>query len=252
MKTDVEMKVYTMDEDESWQLFAKNVGNIVNLEQIHPLAKEVARDCDGLALAIIDIELSSEQISKHVNKKRGDIQSCFLYCSLYPATIPIDDLIHCWWAEGILGEHETYEEAYNWGITLIESLKDVCLLEADKMEIVRAQVVDCVKMHDVVRDVARWIASTFGDEHTSVFQAGIGLTEISHIKISASVKRISFVSNKIECLPDCLTKCPKTTSLHLQDNKPLAKIPKEFFLAFPALRVLNLSRTGIRELPYML
>ncbi|KAM3270956.1 hypothetical protein P3S67_029158 [Capsicum chacoense] len=278
MKTDVEMKVYTMDEDESWQLFAKNVGNIVNLEQIHPLSKEVARECDGLALAIIvsgssmrgktrvelwedalkslrmsephskvvedkvykvikwsfdslesqDIELSSEKISKHVNKKRGDIQSCFLYCSLYPAAIPIDDLIHCWWAEGIL---------------------DVCLLEADKMEIVRAQVVDCVKMQDVVRDVARWIASMFGDEHTSVFQAGIELTEISHIKISVSVKRIFFVSNKIECLPDCLTKCPKITSLHLQENKPLAKIPQEFFLAFPALRVLNLSRTGIRELP---
>ncbi|PHT83451.1 hypothetical protein T459_11894 [Capsicum annuum] len=196
-----------------------------------------------------DIELSSEQRSKYVNKKRGDIQSCFLYCSLYPAAIPIDDLIHCWWAEGILGEHDTYEEAYNRGITLIESLKDFCLLEADKMEIVRAQVVDCVKMHDVVRDIARWIASTFGDERTSVFQAGIGLTEISHIKISAFIKRISFVSNKIECLPDCLMKCPKTTSLHLQDNKPLAKIPQEFFLAFPALRVLNLTRTGIRELP---
>ncbi|KAF3644691.1 putative disease resistance protein-like [Capsicum annuum] len=299
MKTDVEMKVYTLDEDESWQLFAKNVGDIVNQEKIHPLAKEIARECDGLPLAIIvigssmrgqtrvelwedalkslrmsephskvvedkvykvikwsfdsfgsqDIESSSEQRSQRVNKKRGDIQSCFLYCSLYPATIPTDDLIHCWWAEGILGEHDTYEEAYNRGITMIERLKDACLLEYHGMVIFPGQVVDCVKMHDVVRDIARWIASTFGDEHTSVFQAGIGLTEISLITISASVKRISFVSNKIECLPDCFTKCPKTTSLLLQDNYPLQKIPQEFFLAFPALRVLNLSKTGIRELP---
>ncbi|PHT39780.1 hypothetical protein CQW23_18634 [Capsicum baccatum] len=132
MKTDVEMKVYTMDEDESWQLFAKNVGNIVNLEQIHPLSKEVARECDGLALAIIvsgssmrgktrvelwedalkslrmsephskvvedkvykvikwsfdslesqDIELSSEKISKHVNKKRAtDVENTKLKMS---------------------------------------------------------------------------------------------------------------------------------------------------------------------------
>ncbi|KAM3379421.1 putative disease resistance protein isoform X2 [Capsicum galapagoense] len=299
MNTDVEMKVYTLDEDESWQLFAKNVGDIVNQEQIHPLAKEIARECDGLPLAIIvigssmrgktkvelwedalkslrmsephnkdvekkvytvikwsfdslesqDIELSSEQRRKHVNKKRGDIQSCFLYCSLYPAAILIDDLIHCWWAEEILGEHDTYEEAYNRGITLIESLKDACLLEADKMEIERRQVVDCVKMHDVVRDVARWIASTFGDEHTSGFLAGIGLTEISHIKISASVKRISFISNKIACLRGITTKCPKTTSLLLQGNEPLEKIPQEFVLAFPALRVLNLSQTGIETLP---
>ncbi|KAM3379543.1 hypothetical protein P3S68_011957 [Capsicum galapagoense] len=104
-------------------------------------------------------------------------------------------------------------------------------------------------MHDVVRDVARWIASTFGDEHTSVFQAGIGLNEISHIKISASVTKISFVSNKIDCLPDCFTKCPKTTSLLLQDNQPLKKIPQEFFWACPALRVLNLSLTSITKLP---
>ncbi|XP_047269374.1 disease resistance protein At4g27190-like [Capsicum annuum] len=246
MKTDVEMKVYTLDEDKSWQLFDKNVGDIVNQEQIYPLAKEIARECDGLPLAIIvigssmrgktrvelwkdalkslrmsephskvvedkDIELSSEQRSKRVNKKRGDIQSCFLYCSLYPAAIPIDDLIQCCWAEGILGEHDTYEEAYNRGITLIESLKDDCLLEDAKMKTGWREVVHYVKMHDVVRDVSRWIASTFGDEHTSVFQAGIGLTEVS-----SSIKRISFISNKTECLTDCFTKCPKTTSLLLQ------------------------------------
>ncbi|PHT39537.1 hypothetical protein CQW23_18391 [Capsicum baccatum] len=294
MKSDVEMKVYTLDEGESWQLFSKNVGDIVNLEQIHPLAKEIARECDGLPLAIIVIvpsmrgktrvelwedalkslrmsephrkvvedkvykvikwsfySLESQDIqrSKHVNKKRGDIQSCFLYCSLYPAAIPIDDLIHCWWAVGILGEHDTYEEAYNWGITLIESLNDACFLEANKMKIVRARVVNCVKMHDVIRDVDGWIASTFGDENISIFQAGIGLTEISRIKISPSVKRISFISNEIECLPNCFTKCPKATSLLLQDNYHLKKITHEFFLAFPALRVLNLSKTGIREMP---
>ncbi|XP_047269368.1 disease resistance protein At4g27190-like [Capsicum annuum] len=294
MKSDVEMKVFTLDEGESWQLFAKNVGDIVDLEQIHPLAKEIARECDGLPLAIIvvgssmrgktrvelwedalkslrmsephrkvvedkvykvinwsfgSLESQDIQRSKHVNKKRGDIQSCFLYCSLYPAAIPIDDLIHCWWAEGILGEHDTYEEAYNRGITLIESLNDACFLEANKMKIVRARVVNCVKMHDVIRDVDRWIASTFGDENISIFQDGIGLTEISRIKISHSVKRISFVSNEIECLPDCFTKCPKATSLLLQDNYHLKKITHEFFLAFQALRVLNLSQTGIREMP---
>ncbi|XP_047257935.1 probable disease resistance protein At4g27220 isoform X2 [Capsicum annuum] len=291
MKTDVEMKVYTLDEDESWQLFAKNVGDIVNLEQIHPLAKEISRECDGLPLAIMvigssmrgqmrvelwedalkslrmsephskvvedkvykvikwsfdsfgsqDIESSSEQRSKRVNKKRGDIQSCFLYCSLYPAAIPTDDLIHCWWIEGLLGEHDTYEEAYNRGITMTERLKDACLLESHGM--------DSAKMHDVVRDVSRWIANSFGDEQNLVFQAGIGLTEISHIKVSTSVKRISFASSNISGLPDNFMECPEATTLLLQDNGHLWDISREFFLAFPSLRVLNLSQTGIRALP---
>ncbi|XP_009777810.1 disease resistance protein At4g27190-like [Nicotiana sylvestris] len=294
MKTDTEMKVLTFDEDESWQMFVKNAGDIANLEHIQPVAKEIAKECDGLPLAItvigasmrgkkrvelwkdalkslrmsephntdvkdnvykvikwsfdslesqdidIDIELSLEQRSKHVKKRGGDIQSCFLYCSLYPAVISPDDLIHCWWAEGFLGEHDTYEEAYNRGITMIESLKDVCLLEANEWD---------VKMHDVVRDVAIWIANSLGDEHNSLIQAGLGLSEISHIKMSASVKRISFVSNKIERLPDSFKKCPETTSLLLQDNHRLVEIPDAFFLAFPALRVLNLSRTDIRALP---
>ncbi|XP_049410497.1 disease resistance protein At4g27190-like [Solanum stenotomum] len=284
MKIDTEMKVYTLDEDESWKLFIKNAGDNANLEHIQPLAKEIARECDGLPLAVIvigasmrgktrvelwedalkslrmsephnkdvkdkvykvikwsfdslesqDIELSSEQRSNHVKKKRGDhIQSCFLYCSLYPVSISTDELISCWWAEEFLGEHDTYEEVYNRGITMIESLKDACLLETHNL--------DSVKMHDVVRDVAIWIAKSFGVEHNSVFQDGIG--------ISSSVKRISFVSNKIQRLPDNVTECPETTTLLLQDNNRLLEIPHEFFLAFPALRVLNLSETGITSLP---
>nr|XP_009790434.1 PREDICTED: disease resistance protein At4g27190-like [Nicotiana sylvestris] len=280
MKTDTEMKVLTFDEEESWQMFVKNAGDIANLEHIQPVAEEIAKECDGLPLAITvigasmrgkkrvelwkdalgslrmsephntdvkdkvykvikwsfdsleshDIVLSSEQRSKHVNKRGGDIQTA----------ISTDDLIHCWWAEGFLGERNTHEEAYNRGITMIEILKDACLLEAHTL--------NSVKMHDVVRDVAIWIANSFGGEHNSLIQAGIGLSDISHIKMSTSVNRISFISNGIKCLPDGLMECPEITTLLLQDNYPLQNIPHELFLAFPALRVLNLSGTGIRAL----
>ncbi|KAM3379740.1 hypothetical protein P3S68_012154 [Capsicum galapagoense] len=271
MRTDVEMKVFTLDEDESWQLLAKNVGNIVYQEQIHPLAKKIARECDGLPLAITVIGSSmrgktrvelwkdaldslrrSEPYNKNVKDKvysvikwsydtleSRDIQSCFLYCSLYPAAIPIDDIIHCWWAEGILGEHDMYEQAYNRGITLIESLKDACLLEANKMHY--------VKMHDVVRDVAIWISSTFGDEHTSVFQDRIRLTEVSHIKISPSVKRISFVSNEIESLPSSINSLCQLRALILQSCFKLNELPPVGNLH--NLQVLDYDDTVLRCLP---
>ncbi|PHU08941.1 hypothetical protein BC332_20801 [Capsicum chinense] len=178
------MNVTILKEDESWQQFVKNMGDVANLEYIQPLEKKIARECGGLTLAITVIGSSMR------GKTRVDLwkdaldslRSCFLYCLLYPVAILLDDLIYFWWAEGILGEHATYKQAYNRGSKLVESLKDACLLEADEIEIV-----DCVKMYDVVRDVFIWIASTSGDEHTSIFQVGIGLTEISQFKISASV-----------------------------------------------------------------
>ncbi|KAG5568511.1 hypothetical protein H5410_064475, partial [Solanum commersonii] len=283
MKSDTEMNIYTLDEDESWQLFVKNAGDVANSKDIQPLATDIARECGGLPLAITVIATSMRgknmaeqwedaleslkmsepndkdtgdkvyQVIKwsfdsleqrsNMNKRRGDIQSCFLYCSLYPASIPTNDLVPCWWAEGFLGEHDTYEKAYNRGITIIEELKNVCLLE-------EAHEKDCVKMHDVVHDVAKWIDNSFGDEHSSVIQAGIGLIKISNVEVvSASVKRLSFITQGIQYLPDNFTECPKTTSLLLQGNQSLLKIPDKFFLSFPVLRVLNLSYTSIRVLP---
>ncbi|KAF3666212.1 putative nudix hydrolase 8-like [Capsicum annuum] len=213
-------------------------------EQFHPLAKKIARECDGLPLAITVIGSSmrgktrvelwkdaldslrrSEPYYKNVKDKvysvikwsydtleSRDIQSCFLYCSLYPAAIPIDDIIHCWWAEGILGEHDMYEQAYNRGITLIESLKDACLLEANKMHY--------VKMHDVVRDVAIWISSTFGDEHTSVFQARIRLTELNELPPVANLHNLQVLDcddTVLRCLPQGMD---NLTNLRLLNMSP--------------------------------
>ncbi|KAK4363322.1 hypothetical protein RND71_018563 [Anisodus tanguticus] len=58
MKTDAEINVSTLDEDESWQLFVKNAGDNANLEHIQPFAKEIARESDGLPLAITVIGAS--------------------------------------------------------------------------------------------------------------------------------------------------------------------------------------------------
>ncbi|KAF3670396.1 putative disease resistance protein-like [Capsicum annuum] len=99
---------------------------------------------------------------------------------------------------------------------MVERLKDACMLEAHKK--------DFLKMHDVVRDFAISKENSSWNEHNYVIQAGIGLAEISLLKY-------------------------QTTSLLLQDNEPHEKIPHEFFLAFPAQRVLNLSGAGIRALP---
>ncbi|KAF3670395.1 putative Werner syndrome ATP-dependent helicase -like protein [Capsicum annuum] len=58
MRTNVEMKVTTLIEDESWQLFVKNAGDCANLEHIQTLARVIARQCGGLPSAIIVIATS--------------------------------------------------------------------------------------------------------------------------------------------------------------------------------------------------
>ncbi|KAH0650038.1 hypothetical protein KY284_029950 [Solanum tuberosum] len=58
MKTYTETKVYTMNEDESWQLFVKKAEDNASLEHIQPFAKAIARECNGLPLAIVVIGAS--------------------------------------------------------------------------------------------------------------------------------------------------------------------------------------------------
>jgi disease resistance protein RPS2 len=138
-----------------------------------------------------------------------------------------------------------YEDSFNKVIDLIENLKDSCLLEDGAQE-------DTVKMHDVVRDVAIWIASSSKDGCKSLIRSGIGLSEMSIVELSNSLKRVSFVNNMITRLPDCVVQCSEASTLLLQGNLFLDRVPERFLQGFEALRVLNMSRTSIRSLPLSL
>nr|POF06322.1 disease resistance protein [Quercus suber] len=69
-------------------------------------------------------------------------------------SIQISELVQYWLAEGLI-DGLNYEDSIE-GIVVIEKLKDSCLWEDGAHE-------RTVKMHDIVRDVARWIASSSKD-----------------------------------------------------------------------------------------
>ncbi|PSS16230.1 Disease resistance protein [Actinidia chinensis var. chinensis] len=278
--TDKEVKVDVLDEEESWQLFTQNAGKVASLEHIKPIATEVCKECCGLPLALIIVGASmrgktAEALWKDalnalqmaVPHTKGiedkvyrplkwsydslyfqgmDVKSCFLYCSLYPEdfSIGVRELVQCWIAEGLVDKLRNYEDSINRGIALVENLKDSCLLENGLLK-------DTVKMHDVVRDVSIWIACC-SSRNKSFVQAGVGLDQIPDIEFSKSIKRVSFMENRIEGLPNCIIQFPKASSLLLQGNLPLGIVPEGLLLGFPALRVLNLSETGICTLPLSL
>ncbi|KAF3968899.1 hypothetical protein CMV_007261 [Castanea mollissima] len=280
MTTDLNIKVEVLNDVEAWQLFCQKAGDVAHREEIKPLAEAIVRECSRLPLAIITVgatmrdkkkvelwrhalkELqrsvpSIEGIEAEVYKplklsydslQGNNIKSCFLYCCLFPedCEIRIHKLVQYWRAEGLIDVGQNWANMDE-GISLIENLKDSCLLEEGRRR-------ETVKMHDIVRDVAIWISSSSEDGCNSLVRSGIGLSEISaeDFSNSNSLDRVSFLDNNITRLPDCMIQCSKASTLLLQHNKALDTVPEKFLQGFKALKVLDLSRTSIRSLPHSL
>ncbi|KAG7994088.1 hypothetical protein I3843_01G037800 [Carya illinoinensis] len=246
MLTDVEVKMSVLRDEDAWQLF----------KHITPLAEAICRECKGLPLAIITMGAAmrgktNPEVWKHaLNQLHRSVPYAAgveeaLYKPLKWSYDSLEDeLVWYWLAEGLIDDRENYELFYSGGISLIENLKDACLLEDGSNE-------GTVKMHDVVRDVSIWIASTCSEDGSkSLVRTGKGLKEISATELSNSLKRVSFMDNDLERLPDdSVIRCPEASTLLLQNNRRLDLIPKIFLERFKALRVLNFSQTCNKSLP---
>ncbi|KAH7546634.1 hypothetical protein FEM48_Zijuj01G0221900 [Ziziphus jujuba var. spinosa] len=272
MMADVALKLDVLTENDAWSLFAENAGDVVESKKINQLARKIARECNGLPLAIKTMgksmrrkrtiqpwkntlyQLKSSALHLGSIKKEVYIplklsfdslpkiaQRCFLYCSLYPENYSIKtcELIHCWAADGLINEHQSREESFNSGMTLLETLKDACMLE-------QGDGLGTVKTHGMLRDVAIWI-SLNEEESGFCCQSSRGL-QLMPEKLQNSIRKASFMNNSILRLPGQLRGCSRLSVLFLQGN-PLRKIPDGFFHELRKIRVLNLSRTQITTLP---
>ncbi|KAK1320029.1 Disease resistance protein RFL1 [Acorus calamus] len=108
-----------------------------------------------------------------------------------------------------------------------------------------------VKMHDVIRDLAMRITSHGGGEGQIFWtRAGAKLEEFSP-KEQGELKAanvISLMHNNLCRLPESVD-CPVLTTLLLQGNNQLKAIPDSFLEGMPALQVLDLRGTIIKQLP---
>ncbi|KAL2496195.1 Disease resistance protein [Forsythia ovata] len=276
MLTDINMEVNALNGEEAWELFYQHAGQVVEAENIRPFAEAVAKECGGLPLAITVVGASMRRksmvalwkdalnaLQRSVPLIKGiedkvfntlkwsydslqdeHIKSCFLFCCLYPedSTIDVCELVRYWFSEGLLDERLNYEELENRGIAIVQSLRDSCLLE-------QGMLPNTVKLHDVVRDVCIWMVCSSQNEYRSLVRSGIGLTWISELDFLSSLKRVSFMNNEIESLPDCTVKCPEASTLLLSRNHNLEIIPGSFLQGFQSLRILDLSGSKVKSLP---
>ncbi|KAM5554283.1 hypothetical protein ABKV19_022591 [Rosa sericea] len=176
-----------LPENEAWSLFKKTAGGLIESDpDLHLVAKQVVKECAGLPIAISTVgrALHGEGIAIWKNALRemekacpenvpgvidhvyGKIKfsyeclqskqakSCFLLCCIFAESvdIPIEYFVRFGLGLGIFKGIDSMAEGRNCIETLVHTLKSrFLLLDSDKKE--------CVRMHDVVRDVALHIAS---------------------------------------------------------------------------------------------
>ncbi|KAJ9682527.1 hypothetical protein PVL29_018446 [Vitis rotundifolia] len=186
------------------------------------------------------------------NHLKGDeVKSLFLLCGwLSYGDISMHQLLQ--YAMGLgLFDHKSLEQARNKLVTLVRILKASSLLldgedhrddfggGASRLLFMDADN-KYVRMHDVVRDVARNIASK--DPHRFVVRE-----DVEEWLETDGSKYISLNCKDVHELPHRLV-CPKLQFFLLQ-NGPSLKIPHTFFEGMNLLKVLDLSEMHFTTLP---
>ncbi|XP_056849369.1 LOW QUALITY PROTEIN: probable disease resistance protein At1g61300 [Raphanus sativus] len=269
------MQVKCLKKDQAWELFKGKIGDNTLRRVPVELARKVADKCHGLPLALsviggtmaskttvqewedaIDtLTRSAREFSdmendilpilkfSYDNLKHEHIKSCFVYCALFPEDYLIkkERLIEYWICEGFMGEYQDLRIAINKGYGVLGTLTCANLL----MEVDTETVV----MHDVVREMALWIASDLGkNKENFVVQARVGLRQVPRVKNWGAVRRMSLMGNEIEEMT-CSSKCSELTTLLLQKND-LKNLSGEVIQYMRKLLVLDLSyNDSIKELP---
>ncbi|XP_023919071.2 probable disease resistance protein At4g27220 [Quercus suber] len=130
------------------------------------------------------------------------------------------------------------------GHTMLNKLINACLLEGGSYNMFSNNVY-FVKMHDLIRDMAIQIAGP-----KFIVEARKGLQDFpDEEKWGKDLVKVSLMDNYISKVPYISQRCPKLSTLLLQNNIFLRSIPGSFFVHFHELNVLDLSETSIVSLP---
>ncbi|CAN8257905.1 unnamed protein product [Cochlearia groenlandica] len=280
MGSDADMEVTCLGPEDAWTLFTKKV-RLTTLEinpEIEELARIVCDKCKGLPLAlrVIGETMANKNIVhewKHAisslnsneyhveypevaaeilkvlklsydDLKDDRVKQCFEYCALFPEDKEIrkSELVDYWIYEEIIDVRKDRDEGVNQGYVIINNLVSVGMLLNDGENVI---------MHNVIRQMALWIASRFGDHKENfVVRSGSGLHQMPEVEDSSAVRRMSLQDSAIGDI-SVTQNFSNLETLILRRNQSL-RISCDFFRLMSKLRVLDLSRNPyLYKLPEM-
>lgn len=276
MSVDWRFKVDYLPQEEAWNLFRLKVTDEVlnSHPEIRELAETVANMCGGLPLALVTIgramasrrdpdnwRYAIEELQRYPSgfESMGTrvfpllkfsydrltsetYKTCFLYGSLFPRNqiIMKDELIELWIGEGLLRDSHNIAAARRERKFILESLKLACLLE--EVEVNNSE--DFVKMHDMLRDMALWIASSQEANKILVFQETEESIKLQETASWNEAVRISlWRSPSIDSLSPTPPCCPRLLTLLVRYTM-IKEFENKIFQSMHALRVLDSSQNA--------
>ncbi|KAA8516933.1 hypothetical protein F0562_017249 [Nyssa sinensis] len=269
MGTQKDFTVQVLSEEEAWDLFKEIAGHSVDL---HPIAKEVARECGGLPIALVTLGRALKNKGRHawndalqqlrrssVTHIRGmqkevylsielsynylenaQAKSLLLLCCLFPDdyNIWIEDLVRYVVGLRLFEDVETVAEARNRVYSVVDELRSCFLLLAGDEVF--------VKLHDVVHDVGIAIASK--GEHLYLVRHDNNMEEWPEKERCEPCTAISLTSNSMHELPDGLD-CPKLKLLQLASKSRSLNIAEDFFGGMKDLIAIGFRDVRLERLP---
>ncbi|XP_058078543.1 putative disease resistance protein RGA4 [Magnolia sinica] len=259
----------TLSDDDCWSLFRQRAFGHERQERLNLviLGKEIVKKCKGVPLAaksLGSLMYHKTEESQWLFVKESEIwnlpgeenhilpalrlsyyhlpshlKQCFAYCSLFPKDYRIEKekLIQLWMAEGFIQSSVRSNHMENIGGEYFNNLLWGSFFQ-DVEKDDNGNIVWC-KMHDLMHDLACFVAGT--ECSTLQVENAKSIHNISH--------RLSLecgYSRKVRTFPKALRKVNHLRTLLLLEGRSFS-IPRDHFVHFMCLRVLDLSRSSVTK-----